>query len=91
MSLPDTIYWELGRHYNVRIEERGNSVRYEAFPHDHPIPVVADVRPGSTHVHVAHRRDNVGARDICLCGAWQAWEDKPSATAWVPDRRCRTH
>lgn len=48
MSLPDTIYWVLGLRYNVRVEERGDSVRYEAFTVDVKIPPMSEVRMGET-------------------------------------------
>ena len=47
MKLPDRIYWRRGRYYDVKFEERGDHVRYEAHALG-SIPALAEVEPGGT-------------------------------------------
>lgn len=38
------------------------------------------------HVHSAATRDQHAMKDVCRCGAWQAWEDRGDPNMWVEVR-----
>ena len=49
-----------------------------AFP---PSPAPTDKT--EPHKHEAASRDHYAMKDICACGAWQAWEDRGDPNMWV--------